>query len=123
MAHAGLLVRLLFFSAAAWLAEGLVFWSAAQAISGISEPAGAWVALPVATFATLIPSTPGYLGTFDYFAARTMVEFGNAEPAAAAFAVLVHVLLWLPPTLIGGFYWIRHPLRNPDPSSQTASAS
>jgi uncharacterized membrane protein YbhN (UPF0104 family) len=66
--------------------------------------------LPVGTLATVIPSTPGYAGTFDFFTARAMTASGNAAAAATAFALLVHVLLWLPPTIAGGIYLLLHPL-------------
>lgn len=105
--------RLLGLSLAAWAAEGLVFWSAAQAISGLAAPAAAWLALPVGTLATLIPSTPGYVGTFDFFVARAMALGGNGEAAAAAFALLVHMILWLPPTIVGGTWFLLHHFRLP----------
>ena len=58
-------------------------------------------------------------GTFDYFTARAMTELGNDAGAATAFALLVHILLWLPPTLIGGIYLLLNPTR----TSQEAKAS
>jgi glycosyltransferase 2 family protein len=100
----GMLVRLMAWSAIAWLAEGCMFWCCALAFPSIAVPAAAWLALPVGTIATLIPSTPGYVGTFDYFTARAMTESGNALAAATAFAVAVHAVLWIPPTLVGGSY-------------------
>lgn len=98
------MLQLLALSLAAWLAEGLVFWCAALAISGIAVPTAGWLALPVGTLATLIPSTPGYVGTFDFFVARAMTLAGNPAGAATAFALLAHLLLWLPVTLTGGIY-------------------
>ena len=105
------MLKLLGWSALAWMFEGCVFWFAALALPSVTEPQGAWLALPVATFATLIPSTPGYVGTFDYFTAWAMIQFGNAPAPAAAAAFLVHTLLWLPPTILGGAYLLSHPVR------------
>jgi uncharacterized protein (TIRG00374 family) len=53
------------------------------------------------TLATLVPSAPGYIGTFDYFAAQGF-EVGriNAEAAVAA-ALLCHLILVVPPTIVG----------------------
>ena len=65
----------------------------------------------MATLATLIPSTPGYIGTFDYFMTWAMIQLGNAPSPAAAAAFLVHTLLWLPPTIVGGAYLLSHPIR------------
>jgi len=56
-----------------------------------------------------LPGTPGHLGTFDFFAAEAMQAGGNAALAAAAFALLVHFVLWLPVTCAGGLWlWRRH---------------
>lgn len=111
LAQGHVMLKLLGWSALAWVFEGCVFWFAALALPSVTEPQGAWLALPVATLATLIPSTPGYVGTFDYFTAWAMIQLGNAPAPAAAAAFLVHTLLWLPPTILGGAYLLSHPVR------------
>jgi glycosyltransferase 2 family protein len=116
LAKVGTMVRLVIWSIAAWLAEGCVFWFAAIALSSITTPAAGWLALPVGTLATLIPSTPGYVGTFDYFTVRAMSALGNNLVASTAYALLVHVLLWLPPTLIGGLYLLLYPTKKQNKS-------
>jgi len=69
------------------------FWFAALALPSITAPFAGWLALPVGTFATLIPSTPGYIGTFDYFVVRAMTEFKNPKSAATVYALLMHALV------------------------------
>ena len=64
LANKGTMLKLIIWSCAVWFAEGTVFWCAAMALSGIANPLASWLALPVGTLATLIPSTPGYIGTF-----------------------------------------------------------
>ncbi|MAQ85015.1 MAG: lysylphosphatidylglycerol synthetase [Maritimibacter sp.] len=98
--------RLLAWSVVAWLFEGLVFYSVAQSLPAIADAMGGWLALPVGTLATLIPSTPGYAGTFDYFVIQAMTSIGNAVSAATAYALLVHAALWLPATLVGGLWLV-----------------
>lgn len=100
---------LLGWSAAAWLLEGGVYLMVAAALAGLAAPQGAVLALPVGTMSTLIPSTPGYVGTFDFFTARAMGLAGNEASASAAFAFLAHFVLWLPPTVAGGLYLLLHP--------------
>ncbi len=102
---------LLLWSAAAWLSEGCVFWFAAMALPPLVEPSAGWLALPIGTLATLIPSTPGYVGTFDFFTVKAMTVVGNQLAAATAYAFLVHALLWFPVTLIGGAYMLLRSLR------------
>ncbi|MCX7288555.1 MAG: lysylphosphatidylglycerol synthase transmembrane domain-containing protein [Rhodobacterales bacterium] len=88
-------------SALVWTCEGAVYWSVAMAIPAMTAPVAAWLALPVGTLATLLPSTPGYIGTFDYFAIRAAEAGGNSTTAATAFAVLVHAYFYIPATILG----------------------
>jgi uncharacterized protein (TIRG00374 family) len=93
--------RLLGLSLLAWALEGAVFGCVAWSL-GLAVPwPAAWLALAAATLATLLPSTPGYVGTFDYFASLGVTAYGAAAPAAAAFALLTHLLLWAPVTVAG----------------------
>ncbi|KAF0814768.1 hypothetical protein IGB42_00823 [Andreprevotia sp. IGB-42] len=109
LARGTTMLKLLGWSLAAWLAEGGLFYCAALALPAIVTPALAWLALPVGTLATLIPSTPGYVGTFDFPVRLAMTALHtNSVAAATAFALLVHALLWLPPTILGGLYLITH---------------
>ena len=93
--------RLALLSFAAWLFEGLVFVAVALGLSIEGGPRGPLFALATGTLATLIPSSPGYVGTFDYFAALGLVAYGAPRALAAAFAIVVHLILWLPLTLAG----------------------
>lgn len=102
--------KLIGWSLLVWIAEGLVFYCVARALPAVTAPMTAWLALPVATLATLLPGTPGHLGTFDFFAAEAMQTGGNAVLASTAFALLVHLSLWLPVTVAGGLWlWLRRP--------------
>lgn len=111
LAQGRALIILALWSMAAWALETLTFWFAALALPALSSPSGGILALPLTAFATLIPSAPGYLGTFDFFAARAMTEFGNSTSAAVTYAALVHVIIWVPLTISGGFCWLSHARR------------
>lgn len=105
------MLRLIFWSLLAWIAEGFVFWFVALSLPSISNDLAAWLALPVGTLATVIPSTPGYVGTFDYFTAQAMAALGNTSAGSTAFAFLVHAVLWLPPSITGGLYLLVNPVK------------
>jgi uncharacterized protein (TIRG00374 family) len=105
-----LMAQLIGWSALAWIAEGCVFWFTALALPSVREPIAAWLALTVGTLSTVIPSTPGFIGTFDYFTAQSMALMGNELAASAAFAFTVHALLWFPPTIVGGIYLLLNPI-------------
>jgi uncharacterized protein (TIRG00374 family) len=88
-------------SCLAWALEGAVFASVARSLH-IQVPWPApWLSLSAATLATLLPSSPGYVGTFDYFGTLGLTAYGAPQAAAAAFALLVHLVLWLPITAVG----------------------
>jgi uncharacterized protein (TIRG00374 family) len=103
----GVTLRLLGVSIIAWILEGGVFASVAMALHPAVPAQGAWFALATGTLATLIPSSPGYVGTFDYFTIMAVVAAGADRETAAAYALLVHLVLWLPLTLAGVAYFLR----------------
>lgn len=101
-----LAAQLLGLSIVAWLLEGSMFAAVAWSLRADSSPLGPWFALATGTLATLLPSSPGYVGTFDYFAILGLTAYGASRAAAAAFALLVHLILWLPVTLVGALYFV-----------------
>jgi uncharacterized protein (TIRG00374 family) len=102
------LLVLLGLSILTWVFEGAVFATVAMAIHADAEPLGSWFALATGTLATLIPSSPGYVGTFDYFAAQGLAAYGASPEVAVAFALTVHAVLWAPLTGAGLLYLILH---------------
>ncbi len=102
-----LTLQLIGLSAAVWTLEGAVFATVSHALDTHVSVAAPWFALATGTLATLLPSSPGYIGTFDYFATLGLVAYGADREMAAAFAVIVHVVLWLPLTVAGMGYFLR----------------
>jgi len=84
-----------------WTLEGAVFAAIAADLAQGAPPAAAWFAMATGTLATLLPSTPGYVGTFDYFAMLGLMAFAVGRGAATAFSLTVHAVLWLPVTAVG----------------------
>lgn len=54
-----------------------------------------------ANLAGVFPSTAGSWGPFDFFGAAALVALGVGQEVAAAYALTVHVALWVPPTVLG----------------------
>ena len=94
-------LRVTFLSVLAWLAEGGAFFAVGQALGIGATPEAALLALSVGTLSTIIPSSPGYVGTFHYFTARTLLGVGATAVGATAFAILIHAILWLATTASG----------------------
>lgn len=87
-------------SALIWACEGAAFMVVAAALQSGVAPLGPWLSLSAGTLATFIPSAPGYIGTFDYFAAQGLMAYQAAPDVAAALALTIHTL-WIPLTVAG----------------------
>ena len=117
-------MQLLSLSVLAWLLEGTMYACVAWALHVGGSPVAPWFTAATGTLATLIPSSPGYVGTFDYFAILGLTAFGAHRAAATALAVVVHVVLWLPVTIVGAAFLVkpRFPRMVGRPERQRANA-
>ena len=89
-----------------WSFEGAVFVAVAHGLNTVTSFIGPCFSLATGTLATLLPSSPGYFGTFDYFTMDGMVAYGTQREVATVFALTVHFVLWLPLTLAGMMYYL-----------------
>ncbi len=64
----------------------------------------------IVNLATTIPSSPGYVGTFDAPGIEILTIFGVDRALAASYTLVLHVALWLPITLLGLWYMTRESL-------------
>jgi uncharacterized protein (TIRG00374 family) len=104
------LVRLLGLSLLAWCFELGLFY---VLLIAVGIPASYPLALLVgsaANFATLVPSSPGYVGTFDGVLIGVLRDSsGIAAGLAAAYDVIVHTALFLPVVIVGTLVlWRKH---------------
>lgn len=97
-------LQLLTVSALVWGCNGAIFATVAHELGYHGAFYGPWFSLSTATLATLIPSSPGYVGAFDYFAMSGLMVYGASRALAALFALVVHIVLWLPTTVAGLIY-------------------
>ena len=96
----------------AWTLEAAMYWTIArgfgQPLVGAMGLDGALLTTGVANLATLVPASPGYVGTFE--AGVTLAIAGALElprGLALSYAIVVHAALWLPVTLVGAVAWWR----------------
>jgi glycosyltransferase 2 family protein len=112
-------VQLCLLSLVIWIFEAGVYVCSAHAVKAEAAAPGPWMAMVLANLSMILPSAPGYLGTFHVSAMTGLIGYGAARADAAAFAILVHAVLWLPVTLMGALCLIglRKPaLRRPESS-------
>src|SRR6478609_2044532 len=92
----------------AWSFEASTYWVLAKGfgepLSSALTPAAAFLTTGVANLATLIPSSPGYVGPFET-GVKWVVEgaLGVDGATALSYAILVHAVLFFPITLLGFF--------------------
>jgi uncharacterized protein (TIRG00374 family) len=65
----------------------------------------------IVNLATTIPSAPGYVGTFDAPGIAVLKAAGVAGAVAAGYALVLHVALWVPITLLGAYYLAKEGIR------------
>jgi uncharacterized protein (TIRG00374 family) len=99
-------------SVVAWGFEASMYWTVARAfgepLASAMKPVAALLTTAIANLATLVPSGPGYVGTFEAGVLLAVNgALGVGRGLALSYAVLLHVLLWLPVTLWGALEWWR----------------
>ena len=60
-----------------------------------------------ANLAGVLPSSPGSWGPFDFFGAAVLLALGVSSGLALAYALTVHVVLWIAPTLVGAAFLLQ----------------
>jgi uncharacterized protein (TIRG00374 family) len=96
------LPQLLGLSVAGWLCQFLVFYLIMLALPVPASFPAALLSGGFANFATLLPSAPGFVGTFDAAIMKVVMDVqGVALESAAAYAVLVHAVVVIPIVLMG----------------------
>jgi uncharacterized protein (TIRG00374 family) len=79
----------------AWFLESLAY-GAVQTSLNLDLPINAMLtSVSFSTISTLLPSSPGYIGTFHYFAALSLVPFKIDPSNASSYALVMHALLWV----------------------------
>jgi uncharacterized membrane protein YbhN (UPF0104 family) len=106
----GLMVTLL--SVIAWIAVGLVYYIAFKAFDIDLGYEAALLVVVATTFGFLFPSSPGSFGVYHAIAIATLTGvFDIDKNIAVSSALVVHLVFYIPPVLIGlGFLWLERRL-------------
>ncbi len=88
----------------AWSAESAAYFFVLRAF-GIALPGTAAVMLmAIVNLGIMIPSSPGYIGPFEFFGVGTLLLFGVPKSVSLPAVLVIHTLVWLPITLWGFYY-------------------
>jgi len=86
---------------AIWTVAGLQYWVVMPAMQmRLPISAGALV-LCLTSLGMVVPSSPGYVGVFEYLTTVALAPFGVGREAALAYALVLHGVLYASSSLLG----------------------
>jgi hypothetical protein len=100
----------IFNSFLSWAVHAVVYWMVAFAFQLEVSYVAMLLAVGVVNLVGLIPASPGQIGVFEFFVGMVMRAVGVNEAQATAYALVVHVVIWLPVTLLGFYFLVRQGL-------------
>lgn len=118
------LISVVLTSVLAWLCEASMYLLIARGFDLGISPWAILMVTAVANMATLIPSSPGYVGPFETGVVLVLNgALGIARPLALSYAVVVHAALYFPVTLLGLVFWWRESFSWRDARQATEEAA
>jgi glycosyltransferase 2 family protein len=93
-----------------WLLETGKYWFVMHAFNFTVSFFALMLMNGIVNLATTIPSAPGYVGTFDGPGIAVLRAYGVAQAVATSYTLVLHVALWLSPTLLGAYFMAREGL-------------
>jgi glycosyltransferase 2 family protein len=96
---------------AAWFSWGLAAWLVARALGielSVTELA---LVASVVNLGVAIPSSPGFVGTYQWLGVVSLGLVGIGSEPALAFSILLHAAWYVPTTLVGGALLLRRAFR------------
>lgn len=98
----GKLIKVTILTIFSWSLEGLFFLTIIDdKINILTNWFGSWFVMAFATLSTLIPSSPGYVGTFHFFTKKGLEAYGMNPSLSTFYSFLIHASLWIPLTFFG----------------------
>lgn len=85
----------------AWSGFALTAWATGRAIGIELSLLTVIMLTAVINLGIAIPSSPGFVGTYQWLAIATLEPYGFDRTTAFAYSVLLHATTLIPPTLIG----------------------
>jgi hypothetical protein len=84
-----------------WLLEASIFWLVGDSLHLGFTPVEALFLVVLTSFVAIIPSGPGYIGTFEAAVVFGLHALDITGGQAVAFALLIRFLLYVPITFVG----------------------
>ena len=91
-------------SLAIWLLETGKYWFVMHAFEFRVTFFALMLVNGLVNLATTIPGAPGYIGTWEAVIVAVLAAYNISGGEALGYAVVLHMALWLPITLLGSYY-------------------
>jgi uncharacterized protein (TIRG00374 family) len=98
---------LLVYTVVIWGSNALLLWLTLRAFHITVPFAGAILLIAVLNLGMAVPSTPGYVGVFDYLMVLTLALYNIPRTQAVAASLVFHAIAFVPITIIGLVYILR----------------
>lgn len=100
-------LTVLFWAVAHWLVNAIGFYIGFKAV-GIDAPFSAALFLQGALgIGVSVPSSPGFVGVFESVSVIALAVYGVPKDVAFSWAIALHLLSFIPITVMGGVYFAR----------------
>lgn len=94
-----LIVSLL--SVVIWCAEVVVYVFVARAFQLDISPLGLAMVMAILSLGLTAPSAPGFVGVYEGLVIKALDVYGIGDPVAPAFAITMHLIHFIPGTILG----------------------
>ncbi|MDA2916352.1 flippase-like domain-containing protein [Nitrospinae bacterium AH_259_B05_G02_I21] len=103
------LVPILALSIAAWSIQAVAIWLVLLAFHLKLSLGASFFILAVQSFGVMIPSSPGFIGTFHAASILAMTAYGVGREVALSASIVMHLLFFMPVTVVGLIYlWVEN---------------
>jgi uncharacterized protein (TIRG00374 family) len=103
------LVPILALSIAAWSIQAVAIWLVLLAFHLKLSLGSAFFFMAVQAFGVMIPSSPGFIGTFHAASILAMAAYGVGGEVALSASIVMHLLFFIPVTVVGLIYlWVEN---------------
>lgn len=98
------LIWILSWSILIWVVTGISNYFIFLAF-GLHPPIQAsFILLVIVCLGVMLPSSPGFVGTFQFFSIVALARFGYGKNIALPFSIVLHACQYFPVTLLGLYY-------------------
>jgi uncharacterized protein (TIRG00374 family) len=84
-----------------WILEVAIVYLVAVGVGLPLAPGNALFVLLVLALGSMVPSSPGFVGTYEFFGVTALAIVGHDGPTALAFIILLHLFTLLGSTILG----------------------